>query len=1682
MSRRPRPLDVAIVGMACRFPGAGDLFAYWENLLAGRSAIGDVPAGRWDAGVFYDPDSDESDRVGGRRGGYLDEPIPFDAAANGIMPLTVEGGEPEQFLVLDAARSALADAGLPGGPEDGRRVEVVVGRGNYFNRGNLTRLQHGRVLAQTLAILRALHPEWSEADVEEVRADLKAKLPPFESATIPGQLTNATAGRVAHRLDLLGPCYVVDAASASSLVALDLGARSLAARRADLSIVGGIYVEADVDFPMVFSRLGVLSRSGEARPFSAGADGMVPGEGVGVVVLKRLADAERDGDRIYAVVKGVGIASDGNGRGLAAPDARGHLRAIRRAYRGSGIDPGTVGLIEGHGLGVPAADRAELKALRAAFPPVEKGPRRVLGAASALIGHAMPAAGMAGLIKSALALHHRILPASPGAEEPHPLIAREGSPVALNPASRPWVQGDGRPRRAGVNAFGFAGINGHAVLEEYTPTDAAPSPGALLRWPDEAILLAAPDRAGLIDRTRWLADRLRRRPEANLKDLAFTLNVEAAASGLPARLGLVVASVSDLIDRLEALAKRLADPACRSVRDGRGSYFWDQPLGASGGLAFLFPGEGSQYPGMLADLCFHFPEVRALFDSSDRTALESGAIEPPSERLFGATGQADPSLWESGTAVNVVLSSQWALYSLLRKLGLRPDAVAGHSSGEFLALSASGAVEFGRPLLEGFNQLAAMFGGLEAAGAVPTARLVAIAGHRDRVEAAFGPEAGEVSIAVDNCPHQVVLVGPDRPVEAVVARLKADGLACEDLPFARAYHTPAFAPALGPLRAFFGNLKIGLPASALYSCCSAARVPGDPEAIRGLAIEQWTQPVEFRRTIEAMHADGLRLFVDVGARGNLAGFVEDTLRGRPAFAVAANLPRRPGITQLNHLVASLFAHGVPLSPGFLYARRRPETLDLDELPPASRPGIGLKAGFPEMSLSEGLVERLLGKRVVAIPDVRPEVAESPAKLAFEPGSAEPEPDSGSAPSPAYSPEPAAPRVDWGGRLGEAAQSVAAGVGFAGRKPRPAPVLAPAVEAPVDAAMLSYLGTMRAFLETQRTVYGGFLQAGPQQFAPMPGVPAGPVPSLPRGAAMQAQASPSGSSAGPWAGEVQSLEPGRRVVAVIALDAEGDPVAQHHTFGGRRISKVNPELKGLPVLPFTVMAEMLVEAAARLMPGAAVVGMRDVRARRWVRYEDSPIALEVRAEVDPDRPGEVRAALYNRGPIGGKPEEDRPADVEGIIAFAPSRQEPPEATIGPLPEPDICRFTAESMYAEQWLFHGPALRAVVGVGSSSSHGIEGTLRVLPQGGLLRDPSGPRPLTDPIVLDAYTHLLGLWGLDRLPEGDVIFPLKLGGLEIFGEDPPEGTDLACRIAVRWVERQRLMVDSEIVRSDGRVWMRINEWEDWRFYWPSRYRDVLRQPDQVLLGEPMELPGCPGAVAVWLEPPADMGRPVWRDVLEQVQLSPEERAGCVRPTGPEERRTLRLWGRIAAKEAARRLWLAEGAQAIYPADLTIEPDANGRPLLHSRLEPGRQGLPAVSIAHTPSVAVALAAGTPNARVGIDVERVVERSESFERIAFTPRERELLDRLGAADRPAWGARLWCAKEAAAKATGLGLISGPPSVEIVDIDPEAGGMRVALGTELAAACPDLAGEPLRVATAIRGEYAWAWTVKEEPIR
>ena len=488
-------------------------------------------------------------------------------------------------------------------------------------------------------------------------------------------------------------------------------------------------------------------------------------------------------------------------------------------------------------------------------------------------------------------------------------------------------------------------------------------------------------------------------------------------------------------------------------------------------------------------------------------------------------------------------------------------------------------------------RLAAIFRELEAKGAIPSARLVAAGTDRERAEAACRVAGQSVVVAIDNCPHQVVVAGPPAEVDRVVAHLRAEGVVCEELPFARAYHTPAFSAVLQPLAAFYGSLELHAAQVPIYSCSTAGRMAESADEIRRLAVAQWTRPVDFRDTIEAMYRDGLRVFVDVGARGNLCGYVEDILRGRPAFAVAANLPRRSGTAQLNHLVASLFAQGLTLDPTYLYARRRPQRIDLDASPAPARFVPGLELGFPEMKLSDALIARLR-ERSSSAPDLSQKFSRQLVCVGRE-----------------TEPSTHGLHHERNGHLngnghhrnghchGNGHHSGLGNVLSNGMRRRYliAPVQPPLPEQAMleaahdaehpspeeDEAMLGFLGSMNDFLSTQHEVMQAYLLGA-------------------RGSV--SGESRDGPQPGPWVGTIREWEPGRRIVSHLPLDGDDDPVAENHTLGGRRVSALDPSRKGLPVLPFSVMAEILAEAGALLVPpGLVLESLLDVRAHRWVPY-------------------------------------------------------------------------------------------------------------------------------------------------------------------------------------------------------------------------------------------------------------------------------------------------------------------------------------------------------------------------------------------------------------------------------------------------------------------------------------------------
>jgi acyl transferase domain-containing protein/phosphopantetheinyl transferase (holo-ACP synthase) len=817
--------EIAIVGMAAVFPGAPDLDAFWTNIAAGVDAIGDVPASRLDP-VF-------ASGFTCTRGGFITPT--FDPIAFGIMPRAAESAEPDQLLALATAQAALDDAG---GRLPRDRTGVILGRGGYMTPG-ITRLADRVRTAPQLAItLRELLPDLDRETVDKIRAAFAARAGEAAAAdSAIGLVPNLAASRIANRLDLRGPAYTLDAACASSLLAIDHAVRELDTGRCDAIIAGGVHVCHDVTFWSVFEQLGALSKSSSIRPFDRRADGILIGEGCGIVVLKRLADAQRAGDRVYAVIRGTGVSSDGRESSAMRPRADGQLAALEAAWRG--IDPATVGLLEAHGTATPTGDEVELSALARHFGPAT-GQRATLGSVKSMIGHAMPAAGAAGLVKTALALHHGLLPPSLHCDEPHPGLAATRFRVLAR--AEEWGE---LPRRAGVSAFGFGGINAHVVLEAH---------GAPMKRTRRTTADMLAVRGSSIDELR------------------------AALDGGSGGTGTMRLVVLDPTPERRELARKVLDRGKRWT--GKSDIFFSPaPLG--GKLAFVFPG------------------VEATFSADvDGLARELGVPVPPAiGDAAAATGSSARDLERRGFGVFALGK---LLHAALARDGVTPHVLAGHSLGEWTGMVASEMIPK--------HAADAFVTGLAANSLeVPDVVFAALGCGADGARAAL-EGLDDIAVSHDNCPHQSIVCGRRDRVRVAIERLAARGVLCQELPFRSGFHSPLFADYLAPHRTHVAQLPLAAPRVPLWSATTCAPYPAEPAAIRALAIEHLVKPVRFRELVETLYADGVRAFVQLGV-GSIAGFVGDTLGNREHAAIAGAVAKQPVHAQLARVRAALWADG-----------------------------------------------------------------------------------------------------------------------------------------------------------------------------------------------------------------------------------------------------------------------------------------------------------------------------------------------------------------------------------------------------------------------------------------------------------------------------------------------------------------------------------------------------------------------------------------------------------------------------------------------------------------------------------------------------------------------------------------------------------------------------------------------------
>lgn len=901
--------DIAIVGMACMFPKSPDLRRYWENIMRKLDCIEEVPSDRWQAEHFFDEDRFAKDKVYSKWGGFLSS-IRFDPMKWKIPPASLLSIDPIQLLSLEVANRAFEDAGYHEREFPKERTGVIFACAGSHDVGSdyafRTMLQH------YLPRVTNLTPEMRANITEE----LNSTLPEWTEDSFPGFLMNVIAGRIANRFDLGGPNYVVDAACAASLAALHAAIAQLRLKTVDAMLVGAADGTNNPFCYMSFAKTHALSPRGRSRPFDNSADGIALGEGIGAIMLRRLSDAERDGDQIYAVIKGIGASSDGRNRSMTAPHPPGQMLAMERAYTDADVPAASVSLVEAHGTGTAVGDSTEITSLHTLFSEATSDEQyAAVGSVKSMIGHTKTCAGLASLIKTAMALKHRVLPPTIHVDKPNEKVDFRHSPFYINTETRPWFEELGEhPRRAGVSAFGFGGTNFHVVMEEYThagepsvSVDFSPRTAELCVWrrPSRDELLAA-----LKDTLSLIAEL----PTSDLAQLAMSLHVDETQQPAAAacRLAIVAGSVEDLRLRITKAIEQLATKS--ELRDPGGIYYSEQPAVSPQEVAFLYPGQGSQAVNMLRDLAVVQPWAHALFATANQTLQSffpralTRYIFPPPTFTPGEAQERQSQLNDTRVAQPALGTVELFATELLQRFGIQPAAVAGHSYGEYVALHAAGALSQTDLLTLSAHRGAVSAdasescpGGMAAiqASAIETQRFVA-------------EHHLKVSLANLNCPRQTIVAGAEDAIEATVALFNAHKIRATRLPVTAAFHTEMLEPAVEPLSAALKSAKFRTPKLPVYSNTLAQAYPRKPAEIRKLLQRHIVEPVRFEEEVRQMRADGYQVFLEVGPGRVLTNLVGRIFETDPPVALPLDAPGQDGVLQFAHVLAQLTALGLPV--------------------------------------------------------------------------------------------------------------------------------------------------------------------------------------------------------------------------------------------------------------------------------------------------------------------------------------------------------------------------------------------------------------------------------------------------------------------------------------------------------------------------------------------------------------------------------------------------------------------------------------------------------------------------------------------------------------------------------------------------------------------------------------------------
>ncbi|MEG3833907.1 SDR family NAD(P)-dependent oxidoreductase [Microcoleus sp. Z1_B5] len=936
LSTNMSQIPIAIVGMASLFPQSKDLQAYWTNIVQKADCITDVPPSRWNIDDYYDPDPSTPDKTYCKRGGFIPD-IDFNPMEFGLPPNILEVTDIAQILSLVVAKQALKDAGCDQATEAVRdRIGVIlgVGGGQKLITPLTARLQSP--ILEKVLISSGLSQEETQTIVEKVKLAYIG----WEENSFPGMLGNVIAGRIANRLDLGGINCVVDAACAGSLSALQMALDQLSSGRSDMMITGGVDADNSPFMYLCFSKTPAFTKQDQMRPFDAASDGMIVGEGIGMMVLKRLADAERDGDRIYAVIKGMGASSDGKYKSIYAPRSSGQAKALRCAYENADCDPSSVRLIEAHGTGTAAGDPVEFAALQEVLSEANAEVQAIaLGSVKSQIGHTKAASGAASLIKAALSLHHKILPPTLNVTQPNPKLNIEQSPFYLNTEPRPWMRSEADPpRRAGVSSFGFGGTNFHVVLEEYT----GKQPQAYRLHQVAAILLfAANDPAQLLTQcetvwAKWQTDAAEKHyHEWGIASRAIAIPATSA------RLGFVAASLSEASQLLQTAIQTLKHQmAVDSWQHPQGIYYRKAGMDAADKVVALFPGQGSQYLNMGRELALNFPTVQQSFATMD-FLFQRDQLSPISQVVYprpvfttAQKQQQTDALQKTEYAQPAIGALSMGMYKILQQAGFQADFVAGHSFGEVTALWAAGTLSDAD-----YCFLVKARGQALAAPTHPNfdaGAMLSITGDLETIQNVV-KNFPNVLIANWNSNKQIVLAGATPEIANIEQRFTEFGCSVTRLPVSAAFHTPLVSHAYQRFAQALRIVNFNRPSVPVYSNVTAEPYPNHAAEIGQTLASQLLNPVQFKQEIENIYAAGGRVFVEIGPRSVLTHLTQNILEGQPHLAIALN-PSRDGDSdrQFRTAVMQLQVAGLPLKDFDLYG------LELEPAVPTNKNGMTVR--------------------------------------------------------------------------------------------------------------------------------------------------------------------------------------------------------------------------------------------------------------------------------------------------------------------------------------------------------------------------------------------------------------------------------------------------------------------------------------------------------------------------------------------------------------------------------------------------------------------------------------------------------------------------------------------------------------------------------------------------------------------